>query len=46
GDADRALFIDRSGNLVDGDSVLWILANYFSKNGELPSGRVVSTVMS
>ena len=46
GDADRALFIDRSGNLVDGDSVLWILANYFSQNGELPSGRVVSTVMS
>lgn len=46
GDADRALFIDRLGNLVDGDAVLWILANQFLKNGDLASGRVVATVMS
>lgn len=46
GDADRALFVDKKGNLVDGDAVLWILSNQFQNSGDLPSGRVVSTVMS
>src|SRR5262249_45703332 len=29
GDADRSLFIDERGNLVDGDATLWILARFF-----------------
>ncbi len=28
GDADRSLFVDEKGNLVDGDAVLWIMANH------------------
>ena len=46
GDADRALFIDRAGNYVDGDATLWVLANYFQARGELSNGTVVATVMS
>ena len=33
GDADRSLFVDEKGNLVDGDAVLWIMANHLQENG-------------
>lgn len=46
GDADRALFVDENGAVVDGDGVLWILAKYFQDNGRLANRTVVSTVMS
>jgi phosphoglucosamine mutase len=46
GDADRALFVDERGNLVDGDATLWIMARYFQARGELYKNLVVATVMS
>jgi phosphoglucosamine mutase len=46
GDADRALFIDERGQIVDGDATLWIMAQHLKRRGELKSGVVVSTVMS
>lgn len=46
GDADRALFVDEKGNLVDGDATLWIMARYFQEHGELHENTVVATVMS
>jgi phosphoglucosamine mutase len=46
GDADRALFVDATGNFVDGDATLWVLANYLKARGELPGDTVVATVMS
>ncbi len=46
GDADRSLFVDEQGNLVDGDAVLWIMANHLEANGKLKNRMVVSTVMS
>jgi phosphoglucosamine mutase len=46
GDADRALFVDATGNFVDGDATLWVLANYLKARGELPGDSVVATVMS
>ena len=46
GDADRALFVDEKGNLVDGDAVLWIMANHLRENGKLDNQTVVATVMS
>lgn len=46
GDADRALFVDEKGKLVDGDATLWILSRRLAKRGELKSGKVVATVMS
>lgn len=46
GDADRCLFVDAAGNVVDGDATLWILANEMQRSGELKSGKVIATVMS
>jgi len=46
GDADRALFVDARGELVDGDATLWVLAKQLAAQGRLGGGRVVATVMS
>lgn len=46
GDADRALFVDEQGNIVDGDATLWILANSMKARGRLSNNCVVATVMS
>jgi phosphoglucosamine mutase len=46
GDADRSLFVDEHGNLVDGDAVLWIMAQFLSEHGRLKNQTVVATVMS
>jgi phosphoglucosamine mutase len=46
GDADRALFVDARGQMVDGDATLWVLARHMQEHGELAGERVVATVMS
>ena len=46
GDADRSLFVDEKGNLVDGDAVLWIMAQHLQAIGKLNDNTVVATVMS
>ncbi len=46
GDADRALFVDEKGKIVDGDATLWIMAKYFQDHGGLKNNKVVATVMS
>jgi phosphoglucosamine mutase len=46
GDADRALFVDSKGELVDGDVSLLLLADYLKSSGQLAGNRVVATVMS
>lgn len=46
GDADRALFVDGRGQLVDGDATLWVLAKRMQEHAELEGERVVATVMS
>ncbi len=46
GDADRCLAVDASGTPVDGDVILAILALARQRQGNLPGGRVVVTVMS
>ena len=45
GDADRVLMVDKSGNVVDGDQLLFVIANSLSKQGRLKGG-VVGTLMS
>ncbi len=45
GDADRVIFVDENGNLVDGDHMLAILADYFHSQGRLLANTVVSTTM-
>lgn len=46
GDADRALFVDEKGNIVDGDATLWVMARFLKSKGQLANGKVVATVMS
>lgn len=46
GDADRALFVDREGQFVDGDATLWVMAQYLAAREELKDGIIVATVMS
>ena len=46
GDADRALFADARGNVIDGDQVLAACAIAMHANGALPGDLVVTTVMA
>lgn len=46
GDADRALFVDAGGEIVDGDATLWVMAQQMLAHGELQNNLVVATVMS
>ncbi len=46
GDADRAIFVAGSGQIVDGDAVLLIAARALQAAGKLHGGLVVATVMS
>jgi len=46
GDADRALFVDVKGRLINGDASLWVLANYLKARHQLNRDTVVATVMS
>jgi phosphoglucosamine mutase len=46
GDADRAVFADADGNVVDGDQVLAACALHMDRAGRLDGHRVVTTVMA
>lgn len=46
GDADRALFADAHGNVIDGDQVLAACAIAMKEQGRLDGDQVVATVMS
>ena len=46
GDADRCLAVDEKGNVVDGDSIIYILAKRMKSRGTLSDDKVVTTVMS
>ena len=45
GDADRVLMVDRYGKVVDGDQLLFVIANSLHKQGRLKGG-VVGTLMT
>jgi len=46
GDADRSIFADETGRVLDGDDALWIIARDWKRRGRLTAGGVVGTVMS
>ena len=46
GDADRALFSDRHGNVVNGDAVLLLAARDLQTRGLLKNATIVATTMS
>lgn len=46
GDADRCIAVDENGNIIDGDKIIYILANRLKNRGMLHKDTVVVTVMS
>ena len=46
GDGDRAIFVDASGSIVDGDAVMLMCAKQMKAEARLKGGAVVATVMS
>ncbi len=46
GDGDRLIAVDEKGQIVDGDQIMFILAQAMKARGELKDDMVVSTVMS
>src|SRR3954469_2710220 len=46
GDADRCLAVDATGNVIDGDAIMVILALAMRDAGQLASNTLVATVMS
>lgn len=46
GDGDRMLAVDNEGTIVDGDKIMFILAQKLKEEGKLKDNMVVSTVMS
>lgn len=46
GDADRVIFADEKGQVVDGDAILAICAEELIRRGRLKENTVVATVMS
>lgn len=46
GDADRVLFVDHQGQVIDGDKIMYMLTNYLKEKGLLSHNTLVTTVMS
>lgn len=46
GDADRLMVVDEKGNVIDGDKIMLICANYLKDLGLLRKNTLVITVMS
>jgi phosphoglucosamine mutase len=46
GDADRALFADSQGRVVNGDAIMLLLARDLKRRGELANNTLVATTMS
>ena len=46
GDADRCLAVDENGKIIDGDAIMYILAQRLKDRGALNDNTVVATVMS
>lgn len=46
GDADRCIAVDETGQVVDGDGILWVMGQALAKERRLTGQTVVTTVMS
>lgn len=46
GDADRCLVVNKKGEVVDGDQMIYLFATHLKSKGELPKNHVVLTKMS
>ena len=46
GDADRVVIVDETGQIVDGDQLMAVIAESWHRRGRLAAGGIVATVMS
>jgi len=46
GDADRLIAVDHTGQLVDGDKIMYLLSKFLSEQKRLKKNTLVTTVMS
>lgn len=46
GDADRVLFVDAEGEVLDGDHIIFLLGKYYKNKGILHQNTVVLTLMA
>ncbi len=46
GDADRCIAVDENGEVVDGDTIMYISGVYMKEHGQLENDTIVTTVMS
>lgn len=46
GDADRVIVADEKGTIIDGDQIMALIAESWSRRGVLTGGGIVATVMS
>ena len=46
GDADRCIAVDETGNVVDGDLILYVCGKYMKEHGQLKDDTIVTTIMS
>lgn len=46
GDADRCIAVDREGNIIDGDKIMYVCGKFLKEQGHLNGNTVVTTVMS
>ena len=46
GDADRCIAVDETGQVIDGDYIIYICGSYLKKHGRLDGNHVVATIMA
>jgi len=46
GDGDRCIAVDERGNIVNGDSILYLCASFLKENGHLKGDTIVTTIMA
>ena len=46
GDADRAIWVDENGRILNGDHTLFVLSRFMKEKGRLKSDYVIATTMS
>lgn len=46
GDADRCIGIDNKGNIMDGDTILYVCGKFLKEEGALSKNTIVTTIMS
>ncbi|MBE5956163.1 MAG: phosphoglucosamine mutase [Lachnospiraceae bacterium] len=46
GDADRCIAVDHTGQIIDGDLILYVCGTYMKENGMLRNNTIVTTIMS